>query len=117
MSERAEEVRVERACFLLHLRPELVQEYLRVHEDVWPEVLAALGRSGWRNYSLFLRARDGLVVGYCESEDFAAATAAMDAEEVSARWEATMSRYFLPAPAGTGGDRPRERLVEYFHLA
>ncbi len=111
---------VDRACFLLHLRPELVGEYLQVHEQVWPEVLDALRRTGWRNYSLFLRAQDGLVVGYCETDDFEASTAAMDAEEVSARWEATMSRYFLPPPEGTSagedGERPRDRLVEYFHL-
>ncbi|WP_432510616.1 L-rhamnose mutarotase [Kineococcus sp. SYSU DK001] len=106
----------ERACFLLHLRPELVPEYLRVHADVWPEMLEALTRTGWRNYSLFLRAEDGLVVGYCETDDFAATTAAMAAEDVSARWEATMSRFFQPAPAGAAGDRPREQLVEYFHL-
>jgi L-rhamnose mutarotase len=109
---------VERACFLLHLRPELVEEYLRVHEDVWPEVLDGLRRTGWRNYSLFLRAQDGLVVGYCETDDFETATAAMDAQDVSARWEATMSRYFLPPEGepGPDGERPRERLVEYFHL-
>nr|WP_218886048.1 L-rhamnose mutarotase [Kineococcus aurantiacus] len=101
---------------MLHLRPELVQEYLQVHAEVWPEVLEALTRTGWRNYSLFLRAGDGLVVGYCETDDFEATTTAMEREEVSARWEATMGRYFQPAPAGTSGDRPRERLVEYFHL-
>ncbi|PRY13629.1 L-rhamnose mutarotase [Kineococcus rhizosphaerae] len=107
----------ERACFLLHLRPETVQEYLTVHSEVWPEMLDALTRTGWRNYSLFLRAEDGLVVGYCETDDFEATTAAMEREEVSARWEATMARFFAPArgPAA-GGDRPRERLVEYFHL-
>jgi L-rhamnose mutarotase len=105
----------DRACFLLHLRPETVQEYLRVHEEVWPEMLEALTRTGWRNYSLFLRAEDGLVVGYCETDDFAAAAAAMDREDVSSRWEAVMSRYFEPGPPGE--DRPRERLVEYFHLA
>ena len=108
----------ERACFLLHLRPETSSEYLEVHREVWPEVLEALTRTGWRNYSLFLRAEDGLVVGYCETDDFAATTAAMDREEVSARWERTMGRYFQP-PAGSeaaDGDRPRERLVEYFHL-
>jgi L-rhamnose mutarotase len=105
----------QRACFLLHLRPELVPEYLQVHREVWPEVLEALTRTGWRDYSLFLRAEDGLVVGYCETDDFAAATAAMDREDVSARWEATMSRYFQPAP-GDGTGRSRDRLVEYFHL-
>ncbi|MFD0484446.1 L-rhamnose mutarotase [Kineococcus sp. GCM10028916] len=106
----------ERACFLLHLRPETLPEYLEVHREVWPEVLEALTRTGWRNYSLFLREADGLVVGYCETDDFAATTAAMDREDVSARWEQAMGRYFQPSAAATGEDRPRERLVEYFHL-
>ena len=105
----------ERACFLLHLRPELLPEYLQVHREVWPELLEALTRTGWRNYSLFLREDDGTVVGYCETDDFAATTAAMEREDVSHRWETTMAKYFRPAPGGEG-DRPRERLAEYFHL-
>lgn len=63
----------ERVCFLLQIRPELLDEYLTVHEHVWPEMLAALSRTGWRNYSLFVRRPDGLVVGYLETDDFAAA--------------------------------------------
>jgi L-rhamnose mutarotase len=106
----------ERACFLLHLRPESLAEYLEVHREVWPEVLEALTRTGWRNYSLFLREEDGLVVGYCEADDFAATTAAMDREDVSSRWEATMAKYFEPASGPSHEDRPRDRLVEYFHL-
>ena len=64
---------VERVCFLLQIRPERLAEYLRVHADVWPEMLEALSAAGWRNYLLFLRRSDGLVVGYLETDDFAAA--------------------------------------------
>lgn len=106
----------ERACFLLHLRPELVQEYLSAHEVVWPEMLAALSRCGWRNYSLFLREQDGLVVGYCESDDFAASTAAMVREDVGRRWEAGMARFFTSSATADGREREREDLREYFHL-
>jgi len=106
----------ERACFLLHLRPERVQDYLLAHEVVWPEVLEALTRCGWRNYSLFVREEDGLVVGYCESDDFAASTAAMADEEVGRRWEATMAEFFTSSPAAPGDQRDREELREYFHL-
>ena len=42
-------------------------------EHVWPEMLDALSDAGWRNYSLFVRPDDGLVVGYLETDDFAAA--------------------------------------------
>ncbi|NQX11699.1 L-rhamnose mutarotase [Microbacteriaceae bacterium VKM Ac-2855] len=105
----------DRVCFLLHLKPELVDEYLEAHAVVWPDMLDALSRTGWRNYSLFLRPDDGLVVGYLETDDFEAAQTGMEAEEVNARWQAGMSRYF--DNAGRAPDAGMERLTEYFHLA
>jgi L-rhamnose mutarotase len=74
----------------------------------------ALQAAGWRNYSLFLR-EDGLLVGYLECEDFAAARAAMDATPVNARWQAEMGDLFEELD----GQRPNERmrpLEEVFHL-
>jgi L-rhamnose mutarotase len=105
---------VERICFLARIRPELAAEYRERHAAVWPDMLRALDAAGWGNYSLFL-ADDGTLVGYLETEDFAAAQAAMAATEVNARWQAGMSRYFLTA----GSARPDEGFVplqEVFHL-
>ena len=107
---------VDRACFLLHLRPELVGEYLQVHEQVWPEMQQALSETGWRNYSLFVRPEDGLVVGYLETDDFDAALAGMDAHPVNDRWQAAMAPFF-PDPGTTRPDQRMQRLTEYFHLA
>ena len=42
-----------RACFLLKVRHEKMDEYKARHAQVWPEMLKALRESGWRNYSLF----------------------------------------------------------------
>jgi L-rhamnose mutarotase len=100
----------DRVCFLLHVRPEKLPEYLRAHEAVWPEMLDALARAGWHRYSLF-HAEDGLVVGYLETEDFDAAVAAMDAEDVNTRWQRSMAPFFAPGHSGF------TRLTEYFHLA
>lgn len=103
-----------RYCFLLQVRPELLDEYRERHRAVWPEMLEALAASGWQNYSLFARP-DGLLVGYVEAEDLAAAQAAMAATEVNARWQAEMGRYFT----GLGGGRPDTGLVlleQVFHL-
>ena len=61
---------MERVCFLLRVRPDRLDEYRARHRAVWPEMLDALARAGWRNYSLFLR-DDGLLVGYLETDDFA----------------------------------------------
>ena len=59
-----------RYCFQLQVRPERLAEYRERHRAVWPEMLAALRDTGWRNYSLFLRA-DGLLIGYVEADDLA----------------------------------------------
>jgi L-rhamnose mutarotase len=99
---------MERVCFQLHVRPELLDEYRERHRAVWPEMLHALRAAGWRNYSLFLRA-DGLLIGYVETDDFDAAVRAMDATDVNARWQAEMAPFFSRQLAF-------ERLDEVFHL-
>ena len=102
-----------RYCFLLRVRPERIDEYRRRHAAVWPEMLAALTATGWRNYSLFLH-DDGLLVGYVEADDLRASLEAMAATEVNARWQAEMAPFF----AGLEG-APDEGLVlleEVFHL-
>jgi L-rhamnose mutarotase len=87
----------ERVCFTLSVRPDRLVEYRARHREVWPDMLDALRRSGWRDYSLFLR-EDGLLIGYLETEDFAAALRAMEGEDVNARWQADMQQFFeLPS--------------------
>ena len=89
----------QRACFLLHVRPEQLEPYLAAHERVWTDMRQALTDCGWQHYSLFVRPEDGLVVGYLETDDFAAAQSRMAATEVNARWQAGMSDFF-ENPAG-----------------
>jgi L-rhamnose mutarotase len=103
-----------RYCFLLQVRPELLDEYSERHATVWPDMLRALDESGWHRYSIFARP-DGLLIGYVEADDLARAQAAMAATEVNARWQAEMSRYFV----GLQGQRPDEGLLllkEIFNL-
>jgi L-rhamnose mutarotase len=97
---------VPRACFTLQVRPDRLAEYRARHAAVWPEMLHALRDAGWQDYQLFLR-DDGLLVGIVETDSLAAAQAAMDATEVSARWEAEMAEFF-DLPAGGDGRDKRE---------
>ncbi len=99
---------MERVCFQLHVRPERLDEYRERHQAVWPEMLDALSRTGWTNYSLFLRG-DGLLIGYLETADFDAAVAAMETEDVNTRWQAEMAPFFVT-------ELEFERLDEVFHL-
>ena len=100
-----------RYCFHLQVRPELMAEYVRRHEAVWPEMQDALRATGWRNYSLFLRP-DGLLIGYVEADDLAASQAAMEALDVNSRWQAEMAEFFV----GTSPTDGFPLLTEVFHL-
>ena len=105
---------MQRICFLLKVRPDRLAEYTERHKAVWPEMLAALRETGWRNYSLFLR-DDGLLVGYLETPDFAAALRGMAEREVNERWQRDMAQFF----EALDGRRPDEGMLsleEVFHL-
>ncbi len=105
---------MERVCFCLQVRPDRLEEYAERHAAVWPDMLRALERTGWGNYSLFLR-EDGLLVGYFETPSLQAALAGMADTEVNSRWQEQMAGFF----ADLGDARPDTgflRLREVFHL-
>ncbi len=106
---------MKRVGFILKVRPEKAAEYIAHHEQVWPEMLEALHRTGWHNYSLFIQ-ENGLLFGYFETpESFQAALEGMSKEEINARWQEFMSPYF----ENLGGAHPDENMLELkevFHL-
>lgn len=104
-----------RVGFILKVRQEKLAEYKEHHQRVWPEMLAALRRTGWHNYSLFLR-DDGLLFGYFETpESFQAALAGMAKEEINAKWQEFMAPYFENL-SGAHADESMVQLAEVFHL-
>ncbi len=102
-----------RYCFELQVVPDRIEEYVARHRAVWPDMLRALADAGWRNYSLFLRG-DGLLIGYVEADDLAAAQAAMERTEVNARWQAEMAEFFVDLDVPP--DQGFRLLEEVFHL-
>lgn len=100
-----------RVCFTFNVSVDQLDAYKQAHRNVWPEMREALSAAGWQDYSLFLRESDGLVVGYLESDDFAAAQARMSATDVNTRWQLEMAKL--------AGGRPDDSFVvleEVFHL-
>lgn len=106
---------MERVCFTMRVARENIPRYVDLHRRTWPELLHELHRTGWQNYSLFLRP-DGVLVGYWESEDAGAAVEAMGRAEVSSRWSTEMDKLVVPGstmsyptltrtigPTGAGG--------------
>ena len=105
---------MKRVGFLMKVREDKLEMYKEHHKRVWPELLEAHRRTGWHNYSLFMR-EDGLVFGYFETpESYQTAVDAMGKEEINTRWDEFMEPY-LEAVNATTGEIMME-LEEVFHL-
>jgi L-rhamnose mutarotase len=106
---------MKRVGFLLKVSPDKIQEYKELHRSVWPEMIEALRRNGWRRYSLFMR-EDGLLFGCFETpESFQNALEAMSKEEVNRKWQELVAECFENTN-GAHADESMQELVEVFHL-
>ena len=105
---------MERVCFLGRVQPDRLAEYRERHAAVWPELRDALRQAGWANYSLFLTG-DGLLIGYLETDDYAAALDRMAQAPVNGRWQAEMAEFFTDLD-GLPPDQGFRRVAEVFHL-
>jgi len=106
---------MERVCFRLKLRRDMLDEYVDRHQEVWPEMLAMLSETGWTNYSLFLDRTDATLIGYFETPSLEDALEGMAKTEINERWQRSMKDYF----EALDGQRPDEgflRLENIFYL-
>ena len=103
-----------RVCFCLQVKKDRIDEYRVRHAAVWREMLDALSKSGWHNYTLFLR-EDGMLVGYLETPDFDRALSEMANTDVNRRWQEQM-REFFESESGLAADEQMRPLPEIFHL-
>ena len=106
---------MKRIGFLLKVKEDMIEAYKKNHENVWAEMLDALRRTGWHNYSLFMR-KDGLLFGYFETPDnFQSALDGMAREEINTKWQDLMAPY-LQGLDGAHADESMLELEEVFHL-
>ena len=68
------------------IKSENLDEYKRLHADVWPDVLKMIGECNIRNYSIYHK--DGMMFSYFEyvGEDFDADMAKMAADPTTQKW-------------------------------
>ena len=105
---------MQRIGFLIRVKPEKIEEYKRIHQNVWPELLAELKNAGFSNYSLFL-SPSGLEFGTLECENWEATCEILAKSQVHTRWQNFM-RDFLATPVGDSS-QPVEMLESVFFLA
>ena len=71
---------------LIGVKPEKLEEYVRYHAAVWPEILDMIRQCNIRNYSIFHK--DHLLFAYFEyvGDDFAADMAKVAADPRTHEW-------------------------------
>ncbi|MCE4026257.1 alpha/beta fold hydrolase [Microbacterium sp. Au-Mic1] len=104
-----------RLASVIGLPPENLQEYTRLHADVWPSVLERLNASHITNYSIFSHA--DLLFAYMEydGDDFDSDMAAMAADPITQEWWAVCGPLQRPIEDRAAGEWWKT-LPEIFHL-
>jgi len=75
-------------AWVLEVRPGYEEEYVRRHQEIWPEMVESLRSAGIRNYSIF---RHGLTLfGYFETDDLEGTQKSLAGDETNGRWSEWM---------------------------
>jgi L-rhamnose mutarotase len=95
---------VKRYGQVIRLRPGAVENYVRYHSSVWPEVLNAIHDCNVRNYTFFLK--DDTLYAYFEyiGDNFEADMAKMAADPKTQQWWAIMEPMQEPVPTRKEGE-------------
>ena len=77
---------MKRYGMVIKVRPEKLEEYKKLHSEVWPEVLDMIKKCNILNYSIYHR--DGYLFSYFEYEgqDFQADMQKMAADTMTQKW-------------------------------
>lgn len=76
-------------AWVAEVRPGYEEEYIRRHDEVWPEMVEALREAGISNYSIF---RHGLTLfGYFETDDLRHTREYLANSETNGRWSEWMA--------------------------
>lgn len=108
---------VQRMGMVIGVRPEKLAEYKALHASPWPEMNAALRAANIRNYSIYLREPENLLLGYWEyaGSDYAADMNTLGDKAITKAWLALTDPCQMPLQTAAPGEW-WSTLPEIFHL-
>lgn len=101
--------------WMAKVKPDKLDEYKRLHADVWPDVLKTIAACNLRNYSIYYK--DGCLFTYVEytGDDFEADMAKMADDETTQKWWAVCVPCLEPACEPGAGAGVWMDMEEVFH--
>ena len=103
----------QRIAFRLWVQPDKLDEYTRLHQEVWPELLADMRGAGIRNYSIFADGPE--LFGYLECDDWEATSTALARSDANRRWQDFM-RGYLATPVDPDSPEPLRMMEDVFRM-
>jgi len=79
---------MERFVWKAKVLPGMLDEYIRRHDEIWPEMTEVLNRAGVRNYTIWNTADE--LIGYYECDDIGYASRVQSESPVVDRWNLYM---------------------------
>lgn len=73
-------------CEIMRLKPECVKEYISLHENTWPELIAAIRNSGFMEEYIYML--DTLVIVIMKCEDFKNSVERLLSTAIFQKWTA-----------------------------
>jgi L-rhamnose mutarotase len=99
---------------LIKIKPKKLEEYKKIHADIWPEVTRMITECNITNYSIYHK--DGFLFSYFEyiGEDFKSDMAKMSADPITQKWWAICMPMQEPLETRKEGEWWAE-MEEVFH--
>ncbi len=104
---------MDRVTWKARILPGMKPEYIRRHDEIWPEMTQMLNEAGIHNYTIWCSGDE--LFGYYEAEKGADYAAKVQADSpVTARWNASMeSIMVMEADPRTGDGEPLQQV--FYH--
>ena len=99
-------------AFTMRLKPGNADEYKKRHDEIWPELLALLRRSGVSDYSIFLDDETNTLFAV-QKQNGSSSSQDLGSDAIVRRWWAYMADIMETNPDNSPVSTP---LREVFHL-
>lgn len=102
-----------RYAWTWNVKPERLDEYVKMHLNAWPEILKEHSRAGIRNYSIYQNGSQFFY--YYECDDADSANRYLAQSEACQRWNSITSK-MVEGSFDLGRDNPIDYLPCVFYL-
>lgn len=105
---------MERVAFRLILREGKLDEYKRMHDDIWPEMLEELKAAKIQNYTIWNSGDD--LFGYYEVADLVYSNRFLANSPIVAKWHSSMAGIYYPDTDPVTGATKKMQIMFQFNL-